>query len=136
MLQGGRRCEGRKDPVWPASLHLLSGGGKPYSDRETGIGNWTDDMLARAIREGVRHDGQLIDPNKMPYEFYRSMSDEDLASIIVYLRSIPPIRNTLPPPKAFNIVAPYAIPMYAPIPSRDTSPPVKWGAYLVQLGGC
>jgi hypothetical protein len=59
-------------------------------DRETGIGNWTDDMLARAIREGVGHDGRLLHPTIMPYEFYRSMSDEDLASIIVYLRSIPP----------------------------------------------
>ena len=64
-------------------------------DRTTGIGNWTDDMLARAIREGVGHDGHLLDPQVMPYEFYRSMSDEDLASIIVYLRSIPPVRNAL-----------------------------------------
>jgi hypothetical protein len=66
-------------------------------DRATGIGNRTDDMLARAIREGVGHDGHLLDPTIMPYEFYHSMSDEDLASIIVYLRSIPAIRNYLPP---------------------------------------
>ncbi len=59
-------------------------------DRETGIWDWTDDMLARAIREGVAHDGHFLDATIMPYEFYRSMSDEDLASIIVYLRSIPP----------------------------------------------
>ena len=50
-------------------------------------------MLARAIREGVAHDDHLVNPTIMPYEFYRSMSDEDLASIIIYLRSIPPIRN-------------------------------------------
>jgi mono/diheme cytochrome c family protein len=37
-------------------------------DRETGIGNWTDDMLARAIREGVGHDGRLLHPTIMPYE--------------------------------------------------------------------
>src|SRR6266849_10296997 len=65
-------------------------------DRETGIGNWTDDMLARAIREGVSHDGRLIDPTIMPYEFYRSMSDEDLASVIAYLRSIPPFEMPSP----------------------------------------
>src|SRR5690348_3074875 len=65
-------------------------------DRETGVGNWSDDMLVRAIREGISHDGHLIDPTIMPYEFYRSMSDEDLASVIVYLRSIPPVRNALP----------------------------------------
>ena len=38
-------------------------------DRETGAGIWSDDMLARAIREGVAHDGHLLDPTRMPYEF-------------------------------------------------------------------
>ena len=28
-------------------------------DRETGIGNWSDDTLARAIREGIGHDGRI-----------------------------------------------------------------------------
>src|SRR5262249_11865325 len=85
-------------------------------DRETGIGNWTDDMLARAIREGVGHDGRLLRPTAMPYEFYRLMSDEDLASIVVYLRSIPPIRNALRPATASGeIVAPYAIPIYTSV---------------------
>jgi mono/diheme cytochrome c family protein len=106
-------------------------------DRETGIGNWTDDMLARAIREGVGHDGRVLHPNVMPYEFYRSMSDEDLASVIVYLRSIPAIRNALPASKAsHSIVAPYAIPIYGPVPTPDLSTPVKRGAYLVQLSAC
>ena len=27
-------------------------------DRETGAGAWTDDMFARAIREGIGHDGR------------------------------------------------------------------------------
>src|SRR5215831_9579635 len=106
-------------------------------DRETGIGNWTDDMLARAIREGVGHDGRLLHPTVMPYEFYGLMSDEDLASIVVYLRSIPPIRNVFPPAKASGqVVAPYATPIYAPVPQPDQSTPVKRGAYLVQIGAC
>ena len=105
-------------------------------DRETGIGNWTDDMLARAIREGVAHDGHLLNQTIMPYEFYQSMSDEDLASIIVYLRFLPPIRNTLPPRTSKNTVPFCAVPIYAPIPQPDVSTPVKRGAYLVQLGAC
>jgi hypothetical protein len=36
------------------------------SDRESGAGTWTDDMLARAIREGIGHDGWALDPY-MPY---------------------------------------------------------------------
>src|SRR5262249_24349661 len=35
-------------------------------DRETGIGNWTGDMLGRAIQEGVNHEGRVIDPTIMP----------------------------------------------------------------------
>lgn len=50
-------------------------------DKETGAGNWTDDMLARAIREGIGHDGRTLFPI-MPYQNYRSLSDEDLASVI------------------------------------------------------
>src|SRR5689334_79068 len=99
-------CHGPFDlnaPGWPP-IRGKEGSGFRFSwwvapnltpDREIGIGNWADDMLARAIREGVAHDGRLLDPTIMPYGFYRSMSDEDLASIIVYLRSILPIRNRL-----------------------------------------
>ena len=64
-------------------------------DRETGAGNWSDDQLARAIREGIGHDGRALF-TMMPYPFYRKMSDEDLASVIVYLRSLAPLRHELP----------------------------------------
>jgi hypothetical protein len=53
--------------------------GKVYApnitpDPETGVGNWSDDQLARAIREGVSHDGRALFPF-MPYPDFRSMSD-------------------------------------------------------------
>jgi hypothetical protein len=35
-------------------------------DKETGIGNWTDGEVIRAIREGVSRDGQALFP-LMPY---------------------------------------------------------------------
>jgi len=106
-------------------------------DSDTGAGTWTDEILARAIREGVAHDGHFLDPSVMPYEFYRAMSDEDLASVIVYLRSIPPVRNALPPPKTpDHLVTPYAVPITSPIPQPDLSTPEKRGAYLVRIAGC
>ena len=64
-------------------------------DIETGAGTWTDQQLVRAIREGIGHDGRRLYP-VMPYKYFREMSDEDLASVIVYLRSIEPVRNMLP----------------------------------------
>lgn len=64
-------------------------------DFETGSGGWSDDAMARAIREGIGHDGRALFP-LMPYENYRHMPDEDLASVVVFLRSLPAVRNPLP----------------------------------------
>lgn len=64
-------------------------------DRETGAGNWTDDMLARSIREGIGHDGRALHPQMWAAAFSK-LPDEDVASIVVYLRSIPAVRNSLP----------------------------------------
>ena len=64
-------------------------------DPETGAGNWTDDQLARAIREGIGHDGRTLFP-MMPYGEYKAMGDEDLASLVVYLMPLAPVRHPLP----------------------------------------
>jgi hypothetical protein len=55
-------------------------------DAETGLGRWSDDEIGRAIREGVDRDGNALFP-LMPYERYRRFSDEDIASIVVFLLS-------------------------------------------------
>src|SRR6202043_2664037 len=64
-------------------------------DQETGAGSWTDDQLARSIREGVGHDGRALFPI-MPYQHYRNMSEEDLGSVVVSRRSLPAAQNPLP----------------------------------------
>jgi mono/diheme cytochrome c family protein len=108
-------------------------------DKETGAGNWTDDTLARSIREGVGHDGRALLPI-MPYPHYRSMSDEDIASVIVYIRSLPPVRNQLPAikiPFPLNfLIKDVPQPITAPVSQPDQSTPVARGAYLVKLGVC
>jgi cytochrome c len=108
-------------------------------DPETGAGRWSDDQLARAIREGIGHDGRALFP-MMPYVHYRNMSDEDVASVVVYFRSLPPIRNALP---STEIIFPvkYLIrsvpqPVTAPAPEPDKSDRVKYGAHLVDQAGC
>lgn len=108
-------------------------------DRQTGAGSWSDDQLARAIREGIGHDGRALFPI-MPYEHYRSMSDEDLASVIVFLRSLTPVHNALPPTKLIfpvrYLIRSFPEPLAASVPQPDVSTPVKRGAYLVNLAGC
>ncbi|WP_448202648.1 c-type cytochrome [Azospirillum sp. sgz302134] len=58
-------------------------------DKEHGIGAWTDAQIKRAITEGVRPDGTRLNP-PMGYHFYKSMSDEDLSTLVAYLRTLPP----------------------------------------------
>lgn len=104
-------------------------------DPETGIGNWTDDQLARAIREGIGHDGRVLFPI-MPYQRFRNMTDEDLASIIVYLRTLTPVKNPLPK-SAVPFPVKYLIngvprPVDGPV-AADMSTPEKRGRYDVEV---
>ena len=108
-------------------------------DPETGAGKWTDDQLARAIREGIGHDGRALFP-MMPYEHFRQLPDEDLASVVVYLRSLPPVRNPLPNTEIIFPVK-YLIrnvpqPLTAPVVAPDLATPEHRGAYLVNLALC
>jgi mono/diheme cytochrome c family protein len=108
-------------------------------DPHTGAGNWTDDQLARAIREGIGHDGRTLFPF-MPYPNFRKMSDEDLASVVLYLRSLPPVRNQLP---TTEIIFPVKYlmrstpePVTEAVAAPDPSDRVRYGEYLVTLGSC
>jgi mono/diheme cytochrome c family protein len=68
------------------------------------------------------------------------MSDEDLASLVVYIRSLPPIRNALPPTEIIFPVE-YLIrgvpqPVTEPVSSPDRSDRLKWGEYLITVASC
>jgi mono/diheme cytochrome c family protein len=109
------------------------------SDVETGLGGWTDDEIARAIREGVSRDGSALFP-LMPYPAFASLSDEDLASIVVYLRTIPPVRNRVPArdlpfPLSF-LVNTMPAPITEPVPAPPSATPEERGRYLVTLATC
>ncbi len=107
-------------------------------DNDTGIGRWTDDEIGRAIREGVDRNGRSF-TLAMPCLQYRNMSDEDLASVVVYLRSITPLRNSLPQTQlAFPVqflVRLVPLPVNSPV-SADLSTPERRGQYLATLATC
>ena len=108
-------------------------------DPETGVGEWTDDQLARAIREGIGRDGRALFP-AMPYGGYRSLSDEDLASVVVYLRTVESVRNPLPktevPFPLSRLINTAPEPLSAPVAEPDRSNPVKYGEYLIKVADC
>lgn len=63
-------------------------------DPETGIGNWSDDDIKKAITQAVTPDGQKLAP-PMPYMFFANMTDEDLDAVVAYLRTVPPVKNVV-----------------------------------------
>ncbi len=93
------------------------------------VAEWSDDELARAIREGIRPDGSVIGP-PMPIGLYRGLSDDDLYSIVAFLRTVPASDNETPF-STYNIPLPPAygppIDSVAAVPAGVT---VDYGAYL------
>jgi len=106
-------------------------------DPEYGAGKWKDSDFVRALRQGIGHDGRTLF-NLMPYDYFRSLSDEDLASIIVYERSIPPVHierpKTVLPEEIKQTLQHY--PPSGRVSDPDRSDPVRYGQYLVTVGHC
>ena len=62
---------------------------------EGGVGReFTDTDWVRAIRHGVRRNGLSV--LFMPSQEYTGMSDDDLAALVAYLKSLPPVDNAQP----------------------------------------
>jgi mono/diheme cytochrome c family protein len=107
-------------------------------DPETGLGNWTEAEIVRAIRNGQRKDGRLLAP-VMPYGWFHEMSDADALAVARYLKSLPPVRNDVKqsPSFAFKLgkmffLHPLGDVAVSTPPSSDT---VQYGAYLTQHVG-
>jgi hypothetical protein len=67
-------------------------------DRETGIGNWPEEMFIQTLRTGkfMGASRNILPP--MPWENLAGMPDEDLKAMFAYLKSIPAVRNPIPEP--------------------------------------
>ena len=145
-------CHSERDfskPGWPippgrvGSGRILWGEGSPNQviapnitpDVATGIGEWSDEEIVRAIKEGIGRNGRLLN-REMPSRYFRSLGDDEVHSIVLYLRSIPAVRNQLPE------TAKYTPGKHPPTIAMDSirltksSSMVTRGAHLVRLAGC
>lgn len=110
-------------------------------DPETGLGQWTDGEIVRALREGVSRDGRPLFP-MMPYPVYaKTMSDEDALAIVSYLRSLEPIKNDPGPMKVNFPISMFvrAVPKpleQSPPPAPDGKDPVARGKWLLEVASC
>jgi cytochrome c553 len=111
-----------------------------------GIAELTDADLERAIRHGVGRDGRPL--IFMPSEAYGPLSDEDLAALLGYLRTFPPVDRELPDPRVgpvarmlyltgkFPLLPVEITPHDAPRAPREPGVNVQYGEYLATIGGC
>jgi mono/diheme cytochrome c family protein len=106
--------------------------------------DWSDGEIKRLLREGIRRNGQpaLI----MGAVRARYMSDEDLHSVIAYLRSQPPSDNvTQYPPDRPNLLGaimfgmnmiPTEPPVLGSVKAPPKGPTVEYGKYMVEFQDC
>ena len=114
-------------------------------DKQTGIGDWTDDDFYHALHDGIGKGGEHLYP-VMPYPWYTKATRDDVLAIKAYLFSLPPVHAPRPPNKLefpFNMRAGLAVwdelffraGTFQPIEGK--SPEVNRGAYIVEgLGHC
>lgn len=115
---------------------------------EGGVGNqYSDEQFAIAIRHGVKADSTSV--MIMPSDAYQSLTDEDVAAIIAYIRAQPPVDRTFAKPVvgpvAGALVATGQLPIFlaAIVPadrphvaSVTPAVSVEYGEYLSNVGGC
>lgn len=111
-----------------------------------GTSRLTDADWERALRHGVAPDGRAL--IFMPADAFAALSDDDLAAVIGYLRTIPPVDREWPKAE----IGPVARALYLkgnfpllPVTIIDHGaarrPPasgitVEYGEYLATVGGC
>lgn len=103
------------------------------------LSRWTDGELVRAFTSGVSADGRALFP-LMNYPAFSQMCEEDVMSIVSYVRSLAPVAND--PPRSeldfpLNLIV-RTIPKPAPVVKKcpDPNDSVAYGRYLVTLASC
>lgn len=100
--------------------------------------SWTDGELFRAITAGVKKDGSAIFPI-MPYKAYGKMDQEDILSIVAYLRTLPAKETNYPERKLdfpLNFIV-NTMPSEAELGKRPAENNIlEHGKYLVNAAAC
>jgi mono/diheme cytochrome c family protein len=113
-------------------------------DQETGLGSWSDGQIVQALREGLNKDRATLFPI-MPVDWYHGMSDEDVLSVVAYLKSLPAVNNKVPQREpsfvtkalfTFGLMKPKD-PITAPVSAPPRGVTVEYGGYVARnLAGC
>jgi hypothetical protein len=126
-LAGGNRFEGPFGVAFAANI---------TPDEETGIGSWSAEEIADALRLGVRPDGTQLHPI-MPYRAFSVLSDQEALNVAAYLLSQDPVANEVPERELTT--EPAAFTPAADPPAEPVTDPVARGqvlATIARCGGC
>lgn len=102
------------------------------------IGDWTDGDVIRALTTGVSKHGESLFP-LMPYLSYGKADQEDVESIVAYLRTLKPIVNPVPA-REFDFPLQLVV-RTIPQPASFTTRPspadkIAHGEYLTRMASC
>ena len=135
-FSGGRRMDTPYGPIYPPNL---------TPDKETGIGDWSDDDFYRAMHEGLGRNHEYLYP-VFPFPWYTNVTRDDALAIKAYLFSLKPVHS---PDKPNGFSFPFDVRTalggwralyFKPNPEpKEPAPGDKLarGAYLVEgLGHC
>jgi mono/diheme cytochrome c family protein len=64
-------------------------------DKQTGIGNWTEDQFKRALRSGIDNHGSYMFP-VFPFTSFTNLTDADASDLYAYLMSVPAVTHRAP----------------------------------------
>lgn len=87
-------------PIYPHAVFVSR---NLTSDPETGLGGWTEQEVAHAIRNG-RTPERGLNLWGMPWQFLHSFEPDDALAIATYLKRLPPVTNQIPPPLRYGLV--------------------------------
>jgi mono/diheme cytochrome c family protein len=102
-----------------------------------GIGDWTDGEVYRAIVNGLHKDGYAFFPI-MPFDVYLYLPEEDIYSIIAYIRTLQPIESVTPPRRPslmMQFIGNVRALPYDPW-EIDEADPVQRGERIAVIAGC
>jgi mono/diheme cytochrome c family protein len=123
----GMELAGGRDFTEAVLGHIIGPNITP--DPETGIGQWSEDQIVYALRNGKRPDGSIIGP-PMPIEMYRGLSDRDARAIAVYLKSLPPVRHAVARSQYKIPLPPGYGPTIGHVGEPNRADKIAYGAYL------
>jgi len=132
-LSGGDNIAEGFGSIYPANL---TPGGR--------LREWTDGELIRAIREGVDRAGRPL--IIMPSASFHGMSDDDVQSVVAFLRSQPAVVRETPEGSLSLLGAPIIAsgmfptsvqpPITGPVTGPPRGPTAEYGNYVVALAAC